>query len=174
MRAVPSKTWRNDAVRPKNLPRPQHDSSHPALRRDMNGTPLALAAASAVEQRLPQPTSRPLNRTLLAAAAASAAVIIIVARVRSRRCLQSSSGRLAAAHRSRRPSAGATSLPARPPLATASSCLRPPTPTASGWWDPTGRCSFGCPSIASTISTDYKFIDRRGHRWQWRRRVCAG
>ena len=74
-RAVPSKRLgrksRRASVRPK-VPRPQHDSSHPALRLDMNWTLLALAAASAVERRLPQPTSRPLNRTLLASAAASA------------------------------------------------------------------------------------------------------
>ena len=53
----------------------------------MNWTLLALAAASAVERRLPQPTSRPLNRTLLTAAAASA-----VDHHRRGRALQSSGG----------------------------------------------------------------------------------
>ena len=53
----------------------------------MNSKLLAVAAASAVEQRLPQPTSKPLNRTLLTAAAASA-----VDHHRRGRALQSSGG----------------------------------------------------------------------------------
>ena len=117
----------------------------------MNWTLPALAAASAVEQRLPQPTSRPLNRTLLASVAASA-----VGHHRRGRALQSSGGTFSCSSSIASTVSGSWKFNGAATAGNGVVVFAPAGADCVGLWDPTTQ-TFSCPSIAWTGRTDRKF-----------------